>query len=117
MFKNLYIGLTKFRRIYTYSLFTVLLSLILFGGTAGAITLSGNINSHDPAGLQKDSGRYFHFTTGTNIWYSYSDNLTTWTPGPSTVFSSPPSWVYNYVSGFGGSFWAPDLIYMNGAYY
>jgi arabinan endo-1,5-alpha-L-arabinosidase len=91
----------------------------IFAGAAGAITLTGNINSHDPAGLIKDGGTYYHFTTGTGVWYSYSTNLTQWTPGPATVFPSGqwPAWINTAVPGFAGQFWAPDAIYMNGYYY
>lgn len=90
-----------------------------FAGNAGAVNLSGNINSHDPAGLIKDGGTYYHFTTGSGVWYSYSTNLTHWTPASATVFRSGqwPAWINTAVPGFAGNFWAPDAIYMNGYYY
>lgn len=93
------------------------LGLLLCSFTASAITLSGLTNSHDPGTIAKDGSTYFHFTTGTGIWYSASTNLTTWTGGPSPVFSSYPSWIYNKIPSFGGSFWAPDIIHMNGYFY
>ena len=51
---------------------------------ASAITLSGLTNSHDPGTIVKDGNTYFHFTTGTGIWYSTSTNLTTWNPATAT---------------------------------
>jgi arabinan endo-1,5-alpha-L-arabinosidase len=93
------------------------LGLWVLSFTASAISLSGLINSHDPGTITKDGNTYFHFTTGTGIWYSTSTNLTTWTGGPSPVFTTYPSWIYNKVSNFSGSFWAPDVIQMNGYYY
>src|SRR5688572_11571048 len=93
------------------------LGLWVLSLTASAITLSGLINSHDPGTITKDGNTYFHFTTGTGIWYSTSTNLTTWTGAASPVFTTYPSWISNKISGFNGSFWAPDVIHMNGYYY
>lgn len=86
---------------------------------AGAVELNGVINSHDPATIVEENGRYYHFTTGDGIWYSYSDDLITWTPGPGTVFpvGTWPSWINGEVPGFAGHFWAPGIIHMNGYYY
>jgi arabinan endo-1,5-alpha-L-arabinosidase len=93
--------------------------LVFFATSSSAITLTGVVNSHDPAGLVKDGSVYYHFTTGTGVWYSFSNNITQWTPGPRTVFPSGqwPSWINSAVPGFGGNFWAPDVIHMNGSYY
>lgn len=89
-----------------------------FSLNSAAIGITGVPNSHDPAGLIKDGDTYFHFTTGTGIWYSTSTNLTHWTAGPGPVFPSGwPSWINSAVPGFSGSFWAPDLIQMKGYYY
>jgi len=82
-----------------------------------AITITGLPNSHDPGTITKDGNTYFHFTTGTGIWYSTSTNLTHWTGGPSPVFTSYPSWIYNKIPNFSGDFWAPDIIHMGGYYY
>lgn len=92
-------------------------SLCGFFASAPAITLSGQINSHDPATLTKDGDTWFHFTTGTGIWYSTSRDLTTWTAAPAPVFNAYPSWIYDKIPGFAGSFWAPDVIHLNGHYH
>ncbi len=102
---------------YFFARLLLLVSLVFSCVSASAITLNGLINSHDPGTIVKDGNTYFHFTTGTGIWYSTSTNLTTWTGGPGPVFTSYPSWIYNKIPNFSGSFWAPDVIHMNGHYY
>jgi arabinan endo-1,5-alpha-L-arabinosidase len=82
-----------------------------------AVTLSGVQNAHDPGTLTKDGDTWFNFTTGTGIWYSTSKDLLTWSAGPAPVFASYPAWITNKIPNFSGSFWAPDVIHMNGYYY
>jgi len=94
-----------------------LLCLMAYSLYASALTLSGTINSHDPGTITKDGDTYFHFTTGTGIWYSTSTDLTTWTAAASPVFTTYPSWISSKIPGFSGSFWAPDVVYMKGYYY
>ncbi|MBN2612111.1 MAG: family 43 glycosylhydrolase [Bacteroidales bacterium] len=86
---------------------------------ASAVSLSGLLNSHDPATLTKDGNTYWHFTTGTGIWSSISIKLTNWSASNKPVFPNNawPSWINSYVPQFAGNFWAPDVIYMNNAYY
>ena len=85
--------------------------------TASAITLQGLQNAHDPGTLTKDGDTWFNFTTGTGIWYSQSTDMVTWSGGPAPVFTTYPSWITNKIPDFSGSFWAPDVIHMNGQYY
>jgi arabinan endo-1,5-alpha-L-arabinosidase len=94
-----------------------MLGLVFCAGTASALTLKGVQNAHDPGTITKDGDTYFNFTTGTGIWYSTSTDLITWSAGAAPVFTTYPSWIASKVSGFSGSFWAPDVIYMNGNYY
>lgn len=84
-----------------------------------AKALKGNINSHDPSTLVKDGNKYWQFTTGNGIYAAYSTDLISWTAGPQTVFpiGTWPSWINSAVPGFNGTFWAPDVIYMNSKYY
>jgi arabinan endo-1,5-alpha-L-arabinosidase len=100
--------------------FTALVAL-LFACSAQALDLQGIQNSHDPGTLVKDHDTYFHFTTGTNgIWYSTSTDLINWGTTTGTVFSSTnyPSWIpANFPNWTKGSFWAPDVIKMNGYFY
>lgn len=84
---------------------------------ATAVNLAGVQNAHDPGTVTKDGDTWFNFTTGTGIWYSTSRDLVNWSAGPAPVFSSWPAWVTNKVPDFKGSFWAPDVIHMNGYWY
>jgi arabinan endo-1,5-alpha-L-arabinosidase len=93
-------------------------SCLLLGlAPAAAVNLAGLQNAHDPGTITKDGDTYFNFTTGTGICYSTSKDLVTWTGGPAPVFSTYPSWIGNKIPNFGGSFWAPDVVHMNGYYY
>jgi arabinan endo-1,5-alpha-L-arabinosidase len=91
--------------------------LMLGYACASAVTLAGLQNAHDPGTVTKDGDTYFNFTTGQGIWYSTSTDLVTWSGGPGPVFATTPSWIANKIPNFGGSFWAPDVIHMNGYYY
>lgn len=98
------------------------MGLLLACGAAssGAIDLAGLQNAHDPGTITKDGDTYFNFTTGTGIWYSTSTDLKTWQGGPGPVFATNPAWVEQKIPNFktnGSSYWAPDMIKMNGAYY
>jgi arabinan endo-1,5-alpha-L-arabinosidase len=70
--------------------------------------------SHDPSRMVRNTdGRYWIFTTGDGIFAMSSPNLdfSGWRVEP-TVFpvGTWPGWINNYVTGFGGTFWAPDVI-------
>ncbi|MES3020568.1 MAG: family 43 glycosylhydrolase [Pseudomonadota bacterium] len=93
------------------------LGLVLCSFSCFALPLAGLQNAHDPGTITKDGDTYFNFTTGEGIWYSTSKDLVTWTGGPAPVFATPPAWVNNKIPNFGGSYWAPDVIRMNGYYY
>lgn len=84
---------------------------------AHAVELAGLKSAHDPGTITRDGDTYFNFTTGTGIWYSTSKDLITWTGGPAPVFTTYPAWIKNKIPNFAGSFWAPDVIQMNGQYY
>jgi len=68
---------------------------------------------HDPSSPLYSDGKWWIFTTGTGIYTMSNSKFTGylgWTSG-STVFSgSGPSWIQNYVPGFAGSFWAPEIV-------
>jgi arabinan endo-1,5-alpha-L-arabinosidase len=76
--------------------------------------------SHDPSRMIRNvDGRYWIFTTGDGIFAMSSSNadFTNWRVEP-TVFpiGTWPSWINNHVTGFGGLFWAPDVIFVNNQY-
>ncbi|WP_460614746.1 family 43 glycosylhydrolase [Hymenobacter seoulensis] len=97
----------------------VLFTLVLCGSLAPVYALDGAIGSHDPSTITKDGNKYWMFTTGAGIYAAYSTDMFHWEPGPKTVFpiGTWPSWINQAVPGFDGTFWAPDLTYMNGKYY
>lgn len=76
---------------------------------------------HDPSStIRNTDGRYWHFATGNGI-YTISSSTTdfgSWQT-EATVFPAGtwPSWIANYVSGFAGNFWAPDVIKIGSTYY
>ncbi len=84
--------------------------LVLGAGTAFAQVAP----SHDPSRMiRNNDGRYWIFTTGDGIFAMSSPNadFSGWRVEP-TVFpvGTWPGWINNYVTGFGGFFWAPDVI-------
>jgi arabinan endo-1,5-alpha-L-arabinosidase len=84
-----------------------------------AVDLTGSLNTHDPSRIIKEGSRYWFFSTGNGIVVSVSDNLSAWKTKANPVFPAGtwPGWINTAVPGFTGTFWAPDIIYMNGAYY
>ncbi|HWK50214.1 MAG TPA: hypothetical protein VNR40_10025, partial [Steroidobacter sp.] len=91
-------------------------SLLLFNQVTHAQTAP----SHDPSRMIRNvDGRYWIFTTGDGVWAMSSSNanFTDWrVESPVFPVGTWPSWINNYVSGFNGFFWAPDVINVNGQY-
>ncbi len=82
-------------------------------------SLSGDIWAHDPSSIIKDGNKYWVFTTGDGINAFYSTDLLNWKHSSKLVFNkgSWPAWIKKYAPKFGGVFWAPDVVFMNGNYY
>ena len=99
--------------VHTAALF--LLTLL----TLTAQAQKGATGAHDPSTIIKDGNKYWSFTTGQGITSLYSTDLVKWTAGPRPVFQNNgyPAWINTAVPGFGGNFWAPECIFMNGKYY
>lgn len=118
--KNLYLNEQRQRSLKVPSGLGSLVSLIMILSFSGIMAQSYP-PSHDPATMIRNTdGRYWIFTTGQGIWAMSSSNssFTDWqvepTPFPA---NSWPSWISNYVTGFTGSFWAPDVIKIGSYYY
>lgn len=82
--------------------------------------LFGQAPSHDPSHMVKDGGRYWIYTTGDGIWNMSSSNaeFTNWQAEPLVFpIGTWPGWINSYVSGFGGVFWAPEIIYMDSTWH
>lgn len=107
-------------RIYFPRLIWLTLCLVVASLLLGHAAQAQVAPSHDPSRMIRNvDGRYWIFTTGDGIFAMSSDNanFTNWRVEP-TVFRAGtwPSWINNYVTGFGGNFWAPDVINVNGQY-
>ena len=72
---------------------------------------------HDPCNIVKDGDTYYTFYTSNGVECAYSTDLCTWRRGGRIFPSGFPSWITQYVPGFGGHFWAPEVIYMNGKWH
>src|SRR5665213_808736 len=77
--------------------------------------LRGNITAHDPGSIIKCKDKYYLFYTGQGISSKSSTDKIFWSGGGS-VFVNAPNWTTNAVPGFTGTFWAPDIMYLNGRY-
>ncbi|RZK88657.1 MAG: hypothetical protein EOO62_37350, partial [Hymenobacter sp.] len=110
--------LLALRRYWLRALCSLLASL-LTGPAAHA--LQGNDNCHDPSTIIKEGGKYWIFTTGTDIYAMYSTDLVNWQSGPKSVFNGvQPSWITGRVPGFDrtkDTYWAPECVYRNGKFY
>jgi arabinan endo-1,5-alpha-L-arabinosidase len=87
---------------------------------AALISLDRNgkrdVNLHDPSTIVKCKDEYWLFATGVGVSSWRSKDLLQWERGPR-VFSTPPAWITNVVSGQRGHFWAPDIIHHQGRYW
>lgn len=86
---------------------------------APAVTLSGDLSTHDPSRVIKDGSKYYFYSTGNNIPSKVSSDGIHWTAGKSVLPSSgTPAWARKAVPGNDGhNVWAPDVIYNNGLFY
>lgn len=94
-------------------LLTVSITLLMF--TSVALAQQTDISVHDPV-MAKQGDTFYIFCTGMGISVYSSSDMKTWTRQKG-VFSSPPAWTDQVVSGFRGHMWAPDISYYDGKYY
>jgi len=92
--------------------------LLMAAALQPAQALQGATGVHDPSTIVKRNGVYHIWGTGNQIHHMTSTDLVNWTVAP-TVFAAGtwPSWINTYVPNFGGNFWAPECVFMNGQYY
>jgi len=84
--------------------------LSFYPSWADAYNLRGCVSIHDPSRIIKCNNRWYVFGTGPGIIFKWSEDGIVWQSGGSVFPSSPPSWTTNYVPGFTGIFWAPEVI-------
>ncbi|MES2487881.1 MAG: family 43 glycosylhydrolase [Bacteroidota bacterium] len=99
------------RKGFIFSLFLLIMSGLLYAQPG----------IHDPSTTVRNTdGRYWHFATGNGIYTisSTTTNFSSWQT-QNTVFpiGTWPSWIGNYVSGFAGNFWAPEVVKIGSTYY
>ena len=93
------------------------IAAIVFPSQAARAQLSGALGTHDPSSIIKDGSTYFDYNTGQGIAAKWSSDGIYWNNESTGVFSSPPAWTTEHVSGFTGNFWAPDVAYFGGLYH
>jgi len=94
------------------------MGLFLSRGSAQAQEpLTGSLGAHDPSSMIRAGDRYYVFTTGRGIPIKVSTNRLHWSSA-GTVFpvDRAPAWTTNAVPQFDGTFWAPDVVYVEGRY-
>jgi arabinan endo-1,5-alpha-L-arabinosidase len=98
---------------------SILMMLVMLALSAGIATAQV-APSHDPSRMiRNNDGRYWIFTTGDGVFAMSSPNadFSGWRVEPPVFpVGTWPSWINNYVSGFGGFFWAPDVIKVGSQY-
>ncbi len=85
-----------------------------------AQSAQANPPSHDPSRIIRNTdGRYWVFTTGQGIWCmsASTTSFSDWRAERAVFPSGWPSWIAQYVSGFNGNFWAPDVVKIGTTYY
>lgn len=97
----------------------LLLSVLALLGLPGTSVraLQGATGIADPSTITKVNGVYHIFGTGNGIYHITSTDLVNWAVAPAVFPSAWPSWINTSVPGFSGTFWAPEVHYMNGMYY
>ncbi|HEY5283541.1 MAG TPA: arabinan endo-1,5-alpha-L-arabinosidase [Polyangia bacterium] len=79
-----------------------------------ALTLNGNLGTHDPSVILAN-GTYYLFATGNGISTKTSTDMLKWTATPD-VFPTLPAWVAGQISGV-TNIWAPDISFFGGQYH
>lgn len=101
------------------NLFNLVLFFSLFMGGVTALQAQGPV--HDPTAIIKgEDDRYYVFSTGDGVYALSSSNpqFSDFREEPTPLNPEQyPAWIDQYVTDFGGNFWAPGVIYMNGYYY
>jgi arabinan endo-1,5-alpha-L-arabinosidase len=81
-----------------------------------SVPLRGFLAAHDPSTIIQCKNLYYLYYTEKGVASKSSADKVFWSPGPS-VFANPPAWTTNLVPGFGGIYWAPDVLNFNNQYY
>lgn len=96
-------------------MFAALYSLAQEPLPVGTVLPTREVSVHDPV-MAKAGDTYYLFCTGNGISVWSSKDLQNWRK-EAPVFSKPPQWAVDTISGFKGHIWAPDISFHNGQYY
>lgn len=80
-----------------------------------ALTLSGNLGTHDPALIEQD-GTFYLWQTGPRVPGKTSLDLMNWQGTPSALGGQNPAWIAREVPG-ATDLWAPDISFFGGKYH
>ena len=80
-----------------------------------ALSLSGNLGTHDPVLIEAD-GVWYEFQTGPRILGKTSEDLQNWDGTPSALGDANPAWISERVPG-ATDLWAPDISFFEGQYH
>ena len=83
------------------------LAVVCLGQASGPFPLYGDYGIHDPGTLIKNGSSYFIYGDGQGISGLTSTDLRNWTDA-SAVFTNPPAWTTNDISGFTASQFRPS---------
>jgi arabinan endo-1,5-alpha-L-arabinosidase len=94
-----------------------------FAGEFSPFELSGQTFIHDPSTVIRDGKTFYVFGTGPGVRIKASPDLTNW-ENAGGVFWRPPEWTRKVAPDAprrfpwqGGSFWAPDIIRVDGKFF
>ena len=110
-------------RAILFFLFAAFATRAVAGERAAPAELAGQTFIHDPSTVIRDGSNCFVFGTGPGIGIKSSPDLTRW-ENAGSVFRHSPEWTRKVAPGSwthfrssGDSFWAPDIIRVNGKYF
>jgi arabinan endo-1,5-alpha-L-arabinosidase len=80
-----------------------------------ALSLSGNLGTHDPTLIEQD-GVFYLWQTGPRVPGKTSRDLMSWQGASSALGASNPGWISTEVPG-ARDLWAPDVSHFGGRYH
>lgn len=101
-----------------FYIFIVVFSTLNMSLPSAGYATNGENGIHDPSTIIKHEGVYHVYGTGDGIVHLTSTDLINWKIA-ATPFQvgTWPAWINNYVTDFGGFFWAPEIVKIEDTYY
>jgi len=92
-------------------------TMLLLGALFFGSNVKAQPGAHDPSQMWVNNGSYFVYCTGQGIYEIKSSSTSFSSYSTRSNVIPNYSWIQNYVSGFAGFYWAPELMWMNNKYY